>query len=392
MSFFDIFRTKKLKDEISLLQNQKSALESQVSTLQSQKSALENQMPPLQSRISALENTNHELTETLKSLGANDYFTVKKNTEQLQASYDEIRQSYNALSNDVSEIAEKKQKLEKQVASNQKKLGRIKELYKSAENAVNNYSNLQFSYEDCKIPQTEYKEMDLLSPSITTKLHCMDVKDLRKAYRDNEKQITALLEKYSSRYTTKANKTIYNLMVIALKAEIQNILYNLKYEKLDVSIETVRDISQKYMKLACEGNQSIAGTLTKFIGEIEYLFTNAVKIEYNYYVKKEQARQEQLALKEKMRQEAAERKELEAERKKVEQEENKYKNEIQKLKEQLESAAQEELDTLNRRILELQSQLSDVIVKKRRHCQPAKWFSRHCVHYQQFRLIWQRCI
>jgi len=40
------------------------------------------------------------------------------------------------------------------------------------------------------------------------------------------------------------------------------------------------------MKLACEGNQNIAGTLTKFIGEIEYLFINAVKIEYNYYVKK----------------------------------------------------------------------------------------------------------
>lgn len=70
--------------------------------------------------------------------------------------------------------------------------------------------------------------------------------------------------------------------------------------------------------MQAEGNQSIAGTLTKFIGEIEYLFINAVKIEYNYYVKKEQARQEQLAIREQMRQEAQERKALEAERKKVE--------------------------------------------------------------------------
>ena len=31
--------------------------------------------------------------------------------------------------------------------------------------------------------------------------------------------------------------------------------------------------------------------MTRFIGEIEYLFINAVKIEYNYYVKKEQAKQ-----------------------------------------------------------------------------------------------------
>ena len=126
----------------------------------------------------------------------------------------------------------------------------------------------------------------------------MDVKSLRKAYKENEKQISKLLDQYSSRYTTKANKSIYNLMVIALRAEIQNILYNLKYEKLEKSIDDVKTISAKYLKIAGEGNQSIAGTLTKFIGEIEYLFINAVKIEYNYYVKKKQARQEQLAIRE----------------------------------------------------------------------------------------------
>lgn len=104
--------------------------------------------------------------------------------------------------------------------------------------------------------------------------------------------------------------------------------------------------------------------MTKFIGEIEYLFINAVKIEYNYYVKKEQARQEQLAIREQMRQEAQERKALEAERKKVEKEESKYNTEIQKLKDQLESAKEEELEKLNARILELQSQLADVVVKK----------------------------
>lgn len=192
----------------------------------------------------------------------------------------------------------------------------------------------------------------------------MDVKDLRKAYRENEKQIDKLLSQYSSRYTTKANKSIYSLMVIALRAELQNILYNLKYEKLEKSIEDVKNVSAKYLKIAGEGNQSIAGTLTKFIGEIEYLFINAVKIEYNYYVKKEQSRQEQLAIREQMRQEALERKALEAEKKKVEKEESKYITEIEKLKNQLESASTAETEKLNSRILELQAQLSQVIVKK----------------------------
>ena len=193
----------------------------------------------------------------------------------------------------------------------------------------------------------------------------MDVKSLRKAYKENEKQISKLLDQYSSRYTTKANKSIYNLMVIALRAEIQNILYNLKYEKLEKSIDDVKTISAKYLKIAGEGNQSIAGTLTKFIGEIEYLFINAVKIEYNYYVKKEQAHQEQLAIREQMRQEAEERKALENERKKIAKEEEKYNNEISKIQETIaQTTDQSDLENLKARILELQEQLGQVIIKK----------------------------
>ena len=164
----------------------------------------------------------------------------------------------------------------------------------------------------------------------------MDIKSLQKAFRENDKQINKILELYDSRYTTKANKAIYRLMVIALRAELQNILYNLKYEKLDEAEEQVKKTTAKYLEIAGSGNQSIAGTLTRFIGEIEYLFLNAVKIEYNYYVRKEQARQEQLALKEQMRQEAEERKALEAERKKVEKEESKYRAEIDKLNQLME--------------------------------------------------------
>lgn len=207
--------------------------------------------------------------------------------------------------------------------------------------------------------------MEALTPSISLCFHSLDVKELRKAYKENEKQIDQLMDLYKSRYTTKANKSIYSLVVIALRAELQNVLYNLKYDKLEKSIEDIKTICAKYLKIAAEGNQSIASTLTKFIGEMEYLFINAVKIEYSYYTKKEQARQEQLALKEQMRQEAEERKALETERKKIEKEETKYKIEIEKLQGSLNQASSDtETQKLRARILELQQQLSNVIVKK----------------------------
>lgn len=154
-------------------------------------------------------------------------------------------------------------------------------------------------------------------------------------------------------------------MVIALRAELQNILYNLKYDKLEISIQLVKSVSTKYLKIAGDGNQSIVNTLTKFIGELEYFFIEAVKIEYNYYVKKEQARQEQLAIKEQMRVENEERKALEAAKKKIEQEESKYTAQIVNIKEQLlQTNDSDELSKLNARILELEAQLYDVSLKK----------------------------
>ena len=323
-----------------------------------------------------IKNQNNELQASISALGVNEYFETKAKIEQMEKDAELNLQNLNeeiASDNSIiadlrikkDELQERNSKLEKSVATQERKISRCKELYKSVDYAINNFLDLTVPYDSCRIPGKDFEELELISPSVILKLHCMDVKSLRKAYRENEKQIDNLLSQYSARYTTKANKSIYNLMVIALRAEIQNIIYNLKYEKLDKSIEDVRTVTAKYLKIAGEGNQSIAGTLTKFIGEIEYLFINAVKIEYNYYVKKEQARQEQLAIREQMRQEAEERKALENERKKVEKEEEKFNNEIAKIQEVIsQTTDDDELNKLKSRVVELQNQLGQVIVKK----------------------------
>ena len=340
MRFLDIFRASKIKAENEQLHQQIKEMQDKMDSL-----GITEYIQASEKIRSEKEELDHYVEQKDKEI-ADDNTTISK------------------LQEEITSVSEKLEKLTKQAKTIERKLARSKELYLSVDHAIQNFFESDVPYSGCKLSQRDFDDYELISPSVTIKLHCMDVKDLRKAYRENEKQIDKLLSQYSSRYTTKANKSIYSLMVIALRAELQNILYNLKYEKLEKSIEDVKNVSAKYLKIAGEGNQSIAGTLTKFIGEIEYLFINAVKIEYNYYVKKEQSRQEQLAIREQMRQEALERKALEAEKKKVEKEESKYITEIEKLKNQLESASTAETEKLNSRILELQAQLSQVIVKK----------------------------
>ena len=154
-------------------------------------------------------------------------------------------------------------------------------------------------------------------------------------------------------------------MVIALKAEQQNILYNLKYDKLEKSIEDVKKLTDKYMKIAMDGNQSIVSTMRKFIGEIEYLFIKSVEIEYEYYVQKEKQREEQAKLREQMKQEAEEKKLLEQQKKQIEKEEGKYQTEIEKVEEIINSTEDEEkLNKLQEKIAELKNQLKLVNEKK----------------------------
>lgn len=387
MGIGDIFKIKQFKERIASLEAENQTLSQNNADLQS---------------------ATTELRGKLSEIGGFDYYKVKSMTEQMEKEYavkqrdlsieydvkvDTLKKEYErkqaeaekglreqlvqlermisdrtdksqSLQEKIAEEMLQESKLAKQIKTQTNKLGRSKELVKAINYSLDNFFNCDPAISSLKFNEKDLTDLEEISPSVILKLHCMDVKDLRKAYRQNDKQINDLLAKYSARYTTKANQAIYKLMVIALRAELQNILYNLKFEKLEKSIDDIKDVTLKYLEIAGNGNQSIAGTLTKFIGEIEYLFINAAKIEYNYYVKKEQARQEQLAIREQMRQEAEERKALEAERKKIEQEESKYNSEIEKLRTQLTSAKDEEVEKLNARILALQAQLADVAIKK----------------------------
>ena len=314
--------------------------------------------------INRLDEENRSLRERLDSIGADNYYAVKEMTDNLSSYSEALKTEIASQEREIATIKEQNDKLTKSVKTQTNKLDRSKELVKAVNYTIDKFYEADFSARELKFDPESIDEIEELTPSVMLKLHCMDMRDLRKAYRNNDKQITQVMKQYESRYTTKANKAIYKLMVIALRAELQNILYEMKYDKLDKAIDNVKAVTKKYLDIAAEGNQSIAGTLTKFIGEIEYLFMNAVKIEYNYYVKKEQARQEQLAIREQMRQEAEERKALERERKKIEEEESKYNGEIEKLKNQIATANESEIVALNARILELQAQLSDVALKK----------------------------
>ena len=167
-------------------------------------------------RASAIREENEKLKKQLQDLGATEYYQVK---EKITALNQEIRERQEAADNELKSKADELNetivtgnatisrlhdeiesltaqniKLDKQLRTQTNKLARAKELYSSVEYAMDNFLNAEMPYSNCKLSRQDFSDYDLISPSVILKLHCMDVKDLRKAYRENQKQISKLLD------------------------------------------------------------------------------------------------------------------------------------------------------------------------------------------------------
>lgn len=334
------------------------------------KSDLENEILDLTHKRNRCQVDYDQICNTKENMLFQMRQQAKADAEQeLEEKLQEARSTLERLGSDIELkemlLADKNAEYEKScktVENNANKVEKLKNIYKSFQYAIKAYEEGSDSHlDEALIDMAD----ETLSPIIEMKLNCMNVKQLKKRYNDMQRSIQEEFKRYEGRYNTKANIAIYKLMVIALEAELQNVLYSLKYGKLEDSVEAVKNITARYLTIAVDGNQNIAPTMKKFIGEIEYLFIETVKVEYEYYMQKERIKEEQRAIKEQMKQEAAERKALEEQRKKVEKEESKYQNEINSVTEQMSTCADnEQLKKLEQRIKELQEQMAAVQEKK----------------------------
>lgn len=325
-------------DELTKLKSDSSRLRAEISELENEKNKA------LSERDTLIDSYRREAHESI----ANRFQQLEQEISQKEAA--------------AAELDSKCEKTKKDIESNEVKVFRLKEVYKSFQHAIKAYESGSDSHLDEALLAMADNTLD---PIVELRFNCLNVKQLRSRYNQVQRDIQEAFKRYEGRYNTKGNIALYKLMVIALEAELQNVLFSLKYGKLDDSVEAVREITARYLTIATDGNQSIAPTMKKFIGEIEYLFIEAVKIEYEYYTQKERIKEEQRAIKEQMKQEAEERKALELERKKIEQEEDKYINEMKSVNEQIESCSDpDQIQKLNERIAQLHAQLSAVNDKK----------------------------
>ena len=330
--------------------------------LENEEKVLNQKVSNLSSKLSDQEKLMKELSDQAKEDALADIIEqISQKNEELQKAQADLDSANLAM----EEVSKKESLIQKKYEDTSLKIIQLNRLIKSIRYALKKYTSLQVPNTAVILPFLDFKIRESISPTVSLQLHCMDVKELNREYRTIQKQIQEVFKKYEDKYKNKLNCSIYRLTVLGLQSETQNILVNLRYTKLNESIDNVKKMTQKYLSIVSEGNQNLSSITATFIGEIEFLLIEAIKVEYEYYSQKERIKEEQRTLREQMKQEAAERRALELEKKKVEIEENKYKKEISFLKLQISDTKEEaKIQNLQKRIQELQQQLYSVQNKK----------------------------
>ena len=308
----------------------------------------------------SIQSESEEIIEIAKKEADEIKDSAKRDLNDLISKKDKLEKATNESEEKLEALNKELIKLKKAAAKFKSESVGIKELIEKFPSAVD-YTIIEQELEVLK----ESLGNGVLNTIIELDLHHKDSKTLRKEMNANNREIKKLLTSYESRYTTKANKTIYHLMVIGLQAELQNILYTLNYTNLDKAMENAKSLTDKYLTICGNGNASILPTITRFLSELEPLFKNAIEIEYKYYVQKEKEKEEQRRIKEQMRQEAEEKRLLEQERKKIEKEEEKYLKEINSNKELLSKETDlDKIAALEARLKELEEQVEKIEEQK----------------------------
>lgn len=193
----------------------------------------------------------------------------------------------------------------------------------------------------------------------TSELYNQKLQEIRKKQKDMIKTKTATI--HNTDYLVDGDKKkgkefILDTVKLSLRAfnnECDNIIYKVKFNNVEKSVERIKKIYKEINSLTDMQKVSIKTSYLNL--KIKELY-----LKYEYECKKQEEKEEQLAIKERMREEAKVLKELEAARKKIEKEETHFSNAIKDLNSKLEKANEQEKDSLLEKIKELENKLKEI--------------------------------
>ena len=238
-----------------------------------------------------LQELQEKLEETETELAARDA-TIAKQDDIIIAIHKQTTAERQAI---VDDFAEKEKQAARQLEQTEEKLKKAKtyfedcerqvycmaNLYKAMRAAITRYSASAVP-EDMDITPEDLEELRLTEESVGLKMHSYKMEDLHKMHEANNKLLEQLLARYETRLIVPADRVVFQLMTLGLRAELQQIINEMTYGELNRAQVKLHLATNKYLKIVSFAKLGAIDELTAFASELETLLKETLRLEHAY--------------------------------------------------------------------------------------------------------------
>lgn len=195
----------------------------------------------------------------------------------------------------IDDFAEKEQQAQDELVAAQEELKEAREhfedcerqvycmanIYKAMRNAIMQYSATKIP-DDLDVTPEEFEEIRLMQESVGLKMHSYKMEDLRQMHEANNEEIRKLLQRYEKKMEAPTDRVVFQLIVLGLRAELQQMVSDLEYGELSRAQVKLHLTVGKYLKIVSFAGLTSTEAITDFVSEYETLLKEILRLEDAY--------------------------------------------------------------------------------------------------------------
>lgn len=238
-----------------------------------------------------LQELEEKLTEAQEELRAREE-TIARKDDIVIAIHKQVTAEREAI---VAEYADREAEAAEELEQIEAKLKKAKtyfedcerqvycmaNLYKAMRAAITKYSSTGFP-DDLDITPEEMEEIRLTEESVGLKMHSYKMEDLHKMHEANNKLLEQLLTRYETRLIVPADRVVFQLMMLGIRAELQQIINEMEYGELNRAQVKLHLAVGKYLKIISFAKLDAAEELDAYSSELEVLLKETLRLEHAY--------------------------------------------------------------------------------------------------------------
>ena len=273
-----------LKELLNLKQSVANA-RAELESLQTKIEQRRQTLTDLQVELAQKENIIAERGNTIERI-------MREVTEDRERLLREYAQKENAAQTRLDELTARLEKTEQMMDDRERQVYCISSLYQSMRAAAGKYLETE-EPNDIEMTPEELEKLKQLQQSVHVKMFSYQMEDLKVMHEANNRLIEQLLQRYEEKFTRPHDRVVFQLMTLAMRAELQLLINDMEYAGLDKAQVSIHLTANKYLRIVSFANLDVSELLTTYMAELEYLLKETLRIEHHYHLRKHDYEMEQ---------------------------------------------------------------------------------------------------